>query len=167
MAQNPKTKSFRKEKRLENEVPGLQTAPRERQETARSAPGAPSVPPGASKSRQERPGSASGGARSAPRGPRGAPGRLHLGPPGASGGPPGPPGAPRGPPGAPRGRQKQENRVKTHKNTVKYTVLPRKITFSLGLAVFWGVKSVAKPSENIILRAKTLYFTRFFFIEFQ
>ena len=32
-----------------------------------SAPGAPSVPPGASKSRQERPGSASGGTRSAPR----------------------------------------------------------------------------------------------------
>ena len=54
VAQNAKTKSFPVRKRLENEVPGLQKAPRERQETARSAPGAPSVPPGASKSRQKR-----------------------------------------------------------------------------------------------------------------
>ena len=88
VAQNAKTNSFPVRKRLENEVPGLQKAPRERQETARSAPGAPSVPPGASKSRQERPGSASGGARSAPRGPwgaqqgsSGAPERPHLDPP--------------------------------------------------------------------------------------
>ena len=67
VAQNAKTKSFPVRKRLENEVPGLQKAPRERQETARSAPGAPSVPPGASKSRQERHGSAAG--REAPFGP--------------------------------------------------------------------------------------------------
>ena len=70
MAQNPTTKSFRKEKkRLENEVPGLQTAPRERQETARrprpvkSAPGAPQEAPGAL---QEDPGGLPGGSISAP-----------------------------------------------------------------------------------------------------
>ena len=87
--QTQEEKGFPERKRLENEVPGLQKAPRERQETARSAPGAPSVPPGASKSRQERPGSPSGGTRSAPKGPRGVQRRHPLGRPGGRPGPPG------------------------------------------------------------------------------
>ena len=68
VAQNAKTNSFPVGKKLENEVPGLQKAPRERQETARSAPGAPSVRQDPPMSRQACPGAASGGARSGPPG---------------------------------------------------------------------------------------------------
>ena len=68
--QTQEEKGFPDRKRLENEVPGLQKAPRERQIRLPEAPG-----------------SASGGARSAPRGLRGA----QQGPREGSSGPPGTP----------------------------------------------------------------------------
>ena len=99
VAQNAKTKSFPVRKRLENEVPGLYKAPRERQETARSAPGAPSVPPRAVKSALGAPQEAPGALQEDPAGLQEGPiwtpqERLEgpgdrLGPPGGRPGPPG------------------------------------------------------------------------------
>ena len=56
--QTQEEKGFPERKRLENDVPGLQKAPRERQETARSALGAPAPPEPAPRARRTRVGPA-------------------------------------------------------------------------------------------------------------
>ena len=112
----PKQTAFPERKRLENEVRGLQKAPRERQETAPEA-------------LRQRPRCAPGPPQEASRAPRDGPRRGQERSKRALGGPSRgliwtvkerlealrDPLGPRGPPGAPRDTQTHENRVKTCK----------------------------------------------------
>ena len=121
--------------------------PRCRQDPPRDVKSASLEAPGAL---QEDPGEASR-----------APGRLQKGPIWTPQ-PRGPPGALRGPGRAPPEASKTR---KSCKNTIKHNKIHG---FASGNHVFarfgcvLGVKSVAKLSENVILRAKTTYFTRVF-----